>query len=153
MKDKDINANAVKYLDYDNDPHGTRLYRHIKADGTTKTSTMIDPSTNARTSNITRIIECMEEAWTPVYNRHAADAPDFKVFCDNYQEHFHSFTQSPQDTPTGALLYAQAQRAKPRVCAGRDGITPAELKFLPMQAWMQRQRALDLAIEVNKFPT
>ena len=140
---KDRNERTKQRFDPTSDPHCTRLYQHIRGDRVSRTTTLLR-SNNTYTSNIPEIIDEIKGAWQTVYNRHANNPPDFSVFKAKYQSYYHKFHPAPTNLPTAEDLFRQAQCAKPRVSAGRDGWLPVELKALPMNAWSQRKKCLTL---------
>ena len=148
---KDRNVRSRAYLDDSNDPHGTKLYKIIRGDHVKKTSTMITDE-GSYTSNTKDILQGIQEAWKPVYNRHAASPPQFADFSNKYKQHFHTFTPAPEDLPPARDMHCQAQRARPRVTAGIDGWLPVELKALPMAAWTERSKVFNLSIQLQTFP-
>ena len=147
------NAQSKAKFDYENDPHCAKLYKVIRGDYIAKTSTITDPDTMLLTSNVPRIIKCMEESWRPIFNRLKEAPPQFDTFSLKYAQFFEGFSPAPTNTPESTHLYNQAQRASANTCAGRDAIKPIELKALPEEAWSTRKSVLDLAIKLERFLT
>ena len=57
-------------LDAANDPHGAKLYKHINTNFTPPTSKLLNPVTNERTSNVNQMLNIIQDAWHPIYNKH-----------------------------------------------------------------------------------
>ena len=87
-KDNDRNAQSKAKFDYENDPHCAKLYKVIRGDFIAKTSTIINPDTMVRTSNVPHIIKCMEKSWNPIFNRLKEAPPQFEVFNLKYAQYF-----------------------------------------------------------------
>jgi len=112
---KDRNGKSRAYLDESNDPYGTKLYKIIRGDHARKTNTMITEE-GSYTSNTNHILQGIQEAWKPVYNRHAASPPQFAEFSDKYRQYFHTFTPAPEDLPTASDMHNHAQSGKGTKC-------------------------------------
>ena len=60
---------------------------------------------------------------------------------------------APTDLPTGEQLYKQAQSARTQATSGSDGWLPAELKYLPIEAWHERSRVMSAYVRAGKYPS
>ena len=66
---------------------------------------------------------------------------------------------STQQVQTGDLspsaddLFKVLRAGRDDGAAGLDAWKPGELKWLPRQAWVQRERVLDLARQLQRWPT
>ena len=54
--------------------------------------------------------------------------------------------------PSGQELHQAARKAPAASAGGSDGWRPAELKWLPQQAWDMRSTLLQLCTDLQTFP-
>ena len=59
---------------------------------------------------------------------------------------------TPKEPPTAKLLFDQAQRATMHKAAGSDGWKPYELRLLPLPAWTERRKVMQLGRDLHKSP-
>ena len=106
------------------------------------------------TSNPSRIVIIVTRLWKAVvYNKVTeTDQPKWKDFADKYLSFVKRHEDAPTRAPDAKGLFRQAQRADYGSVAAQDGVRPAELRSLPLVAWEQRVRVLDLAIELRTWP-
>jgi hypothetical protein len=110
VKAKARNERSRAYLDEAGDPHSAKLYKVIRGDYIKKTSTLVKDN-GEYTSNTNEILEEVEKAWLPVYNRHEESPPQFAIFDDKYRQYFDSFIRAPDELPNASDFYTQAKRA------------------------------------------
>ena len=89
------------------------------------------------------------ETWLPIFNMHKHTKPDFDIFVNKYRQFVVKHDGAPSTPPNGTMLYQQAQRNKTKASGGMDGITPFELKILPLQAWNERARYVQLSYQLG----
>ena len=115
-------AEATKQrLDPANDPHGHNFYQHIKKDRTPPTTTLWDERNKGYTSNTNRIIELVEEAWRPVFNRHIGSQPSWAQFDQVYGQYFDNWTVAPTQTPKANDMLQHARKMREHPSPGIDG--------------------------------
>jgi len=89
------------------------------------------------------------ETWFPIFNMHKDTKPDFDIFADKYRDVVIKHDGAPSTPPDGLMLYQQAQRNKTKSSGGMDGVTPFELKILPLEAWNERAQYLALSYKLG----
>ena len=127
----DRSENTKSKLDPANDPHARALYQHIRKERTPPTTTMWDQANEQYTSNTNKIIELIQDAWEPVFNRHRQEPPEWNQFEEKYGQYFNNWTTAPTDTPSADQLHNQARKMRAQSSPGYDGWRPAELRILP----------------------
>ena len=86
-----------------------------------------------------------------VFNK-SDDKPDWQLFLTEFAKYKKPRRPAPDGVPQPEMLYNQAQRASQESSASEDGWRPAELRFLPLEAWVLRVQVLELAAELKTFP-
>ena len=130
-----------------------QLYQYIRKERTPPTNTMWSQQKKEYTSNTNEILELIQNAWEPVFNRHRQAPPRWDAFEDKYGQYFANWTPAPSNTPSAEELCRQARKMRAQSSPGYDGWRPAELRVLPSNAWVQRKKVLDLSIQLRVFPT
>ena len=87
-----LRADRAKEAEYKlnamNDPYASRLFRHVKQGYTPPTSTLWDPHNKRRTSNVNQMMQLINNAWSPIYNRHKDQPPEWEAFREGYGQFF-----------------------------------------------------------------
>ena len=79
-KRADLASYAREQLLPKNDPSTKKMFQAIRAGRVPLPTTMYDEENKAFTSSITRIVQLIESAWSPILNRHQEDPPDWLRF-------------------------------------------------------------------------
>lgn len=117
-----------------------------------------DPTTGFVLSSLAAIARVLQQQWSTVLSRHAQAPPDWQSFCNfvDPSPEFNAiqyFGNAPCRVPSGAELHAAAAATKGTSAPGLDGWLPAELKWLPEQAWDLRSDLLELCARRRRFPS
>jgi len=117
------------------------FYRWLKGD-IRRGAVVILGDDGLPTCNLPTLHEKFLETWKPIFNMHDTTKPNFDVFLEKYNEFVKKHDGAPSTSPDGPMLFQQAQRNKTASAGGMDGVTPFELKILPVEAWESRAQYL-----------
>jgi len=80
---------------------------------------------------------------------HKHTKPDFDMFANRYKDFVSNMREHRAPPSDGPMLFQQAQRNKTTSAGGMDGVTPFELKLLPLEAWNGRAQYVKLSCNLG----
>ena len=97
--------------------------------------------------------ECIQRDWATELDVHKDTEHNCENFDRNFGTYFPTNTEDiSTEVPDGRDLVESAKHVKCDSSSGSDGWRPAELKWLPIQAWDVRAEIMKCMIEAGHFP-